>query len=401
MLFKYKAIENSGRETEGTIEAVNVDVAISSLQRRALVVSSIKSAEETSLFETRISLFDRIPTKDVVVFSRQISTLFSAQISALRAFRLLATESPNLNLRRHLSQISDDLQSGMPISKALDKHPDIFSSFFVSMVLSGEESGKLNETFLYLADYLDRNYTITNKVKNALIYPAFVIFTFVSVMALMLTVVIPKISQILLDSGQEIPIYTQIVIGLSNFLVNYGAFFLVALIALGFLLFRYSLTDQGKEALSEFKLSFPIIGRLYRKLYLSRIADNFATMLASGIPILRAIEITSAVVDNRVYENILKNASLKVQGGAPLSEALSGSPEIPGIMIAMLKVGEESGEVGKILKTMSSFYGREVSDTVDALVGLIEPILIVTLGLGVGVLLASVLIPIYNVAGNA
>ena len=401
MLFKYKAIENSGRETEGTIEAVNVDVAISSLQRRALVVSSIKSAEETSLFETRISLFDRIPTKDVVVFSRQISTLFSAQISALRAFRLLATESPNLNLRRHLSQISDDLQSGMPISKALDKHPDIFSSFFVSMVLSGEDSGKLNETFLYLADYLDRNYTITNKVKNALIYPAFVIFTFVSVMALMLTVVIPKISQILLDSGQEIPIYTQIVIGLSNFLVNYGAFFLVALIALGFLLFRYSLTDQGKEALSEFKLSFPIIGRLYRKLYLSRIADNFATMLASGIPILRAIEITSAVVDNRVYENILKNASLKVQGGAPLSEALSGSPEIPGIMIAMLKVGEESGEVGKILKTMSSFYGREVSDTVDALVGLIEPILIVTLGLGVGVLLASVLIPIYNVAGNA
>lgn len=401
MLFKYKAIENSGRETEGTIEAVNVDVAISSLQRRSLVVASIKSAEKTSLFETRISFFDRIPIKDVVVFSRQISTLFSAQISALRSFRLLAAESPNPNLRRHLSQISDDLQSGMPISKALEKHPDVFSNFFVAMVLSGEESGKLNDSFSYLADYLDRNYTVANKVKNALIYPAFVIFTFISVMALMLTVVIPKISQILLDSGQDIPFYTKIVISMSNFLVNYGIFFLITLIFLGFLLFRYSLTVPGKEALSEFKLSFPFIGTLYKKLYLSRISDNFATMLASGIPILRAIEITSAVVDNRVYENILKNASLKVRGGAPLSEALSGSPEIPGIMIAMLKVGEESGEVGKILKTMSSFYNREVSEAVDALVSLIEPIMIVVLGLGVGTLLAAVLIPIYNVAGSA
>ena len=166
----------------------------------------------------------------------------------------------------------------------------------------------------------------------------------------------------------------------------------------GFLLFRYSRTEPGKEALAQFKLGLPIIGGLYTKLYLSRIADNFSTMLASGIPILRAIEITSTVVDNRIYERLLQQAALKVKGGAVLSEAMSGNKEIPGIMLAMLKVGEESGELGKILKTMSRFYGREVTNTIDTIVDLIEPALIVMLGVGVGVLLAAVLIPIYNIS---
>jgi type II secretory pathway component PulF len=400
MLFKYKAIENSGKETEGTVDAVNVDVAISSLQRRGLVVSAINSAEKTSFLQSRIALFDHIPMKDVVIFSRQIATLFEAQVSALRAFRLLALESPNQNLRKRLAEVGDDLQAGVPISKALEKHPDVFSNFYVSMVRSGEEAGKLSESFLYLADYLDRTFEVTSKVKNALIYPAFVVITFTAVMILMLTVVIPKISQIILESGQTPPIYTQIVLSISAFFVNYGAFILIALIFGAFLLFRYAQTPAGKESLSQFKLSLPFIGTLYKKLYLSRIADNFSTMLASRIPILRAIEITASIVDNRIYEEVLQVAALKVKAGAPLSEALSGNDEIPGIMIAMFKVGEESGELVKILETMSRFYSREVTSSIDTIVSLIEPALIVFLGVGVGVLLAAVLIPIYNISSS-
>lgn len=400
MLYNYKSIDSAGKESEGTVDAVNVDVAIASLQRRGLTVTTIESAEKKSLFQTRIAFFDRIPTKDVVVFSRQIATLFEAQVSALRAFRLLAVESVNEGLRERLTQVSDDLQGGMSISKALEKHPDIFSSFYVAMVRSGEESGKLNESFQYLAEYLDRNFEVSSKVKSALIYPAFVIFTFCAVMILMLTVVIPKISQILVESGQEIPFYTKIVLALSNFFVNYGIFFLIAIIVGAFFLVRYGRTERGKDSFAQFKLSMPIVGNLYRKLYLSRISDNFSTMLASGIPILRAIEITSTVVDNRIYEQILLDAATKVKGGAALSEAMSGNSEMPGIMIAMLKVGEESGEIGKILRTMSRFYAREVSNTVDSIVDLIEPALIVLLGVGVGVLLSSVLIPIYNISAN-
>lgn len=400
MLFKYKAIDSSGRETEGSVDALNVDIAISSLQRRGLVVSTIGEAGEKSLLDRDFALFERISNKDVVILSRQIATLFEAQVSALRTFRMLASETPNRALAKKLATITDDLQAGAAISKALGKHPDVFEPFYTNMVRSGEESGKLNEVFLYLADYLDRTYEITSKAKNALIYPAFVISTFFAVMILMMTIVIPKISGILTESGQAIPTYTAIVIGISNFLINYGLFLLVFLILGAFVLYRYIRTPAGSEALAVFQLSVPYVGDLYRKLYLARITDNLSTMLSSGIPIVRAMEITADVVDNRIYKDILKGASERVRAGSALSDAIPRSPEMPGVVVQMIKVGEESGELDAILKTLAKFYDREVITAVDTLVDLIEPIMIVMLGLGVGTLLASVLIPIYNLTGN-
>lgn len=401
MLFKYKTLNENGVETEGSIDAINVDIAISSLQRRGLVITTIKSAdEEVGVLNKDISLFDRVSNKDVVILSRQMATLFTAQVSALRIFRLLAAEAENRALRKVLAQVSDDLQGGGTISMALSRHSKVFSQFYVNMVKAGEESGKLNETFQYLADYLDRNYEVTSKVKNALIYPAFVVTTFIAVMALMLTVVIPKISAIIISSGQDIPVYTQIVIAISNFLVDYGLFFLVIVIASIVFLVRFSTTAAGKVAFSQFKINTPYIGSLYRKLYLSRIADNLDTMLSSGIPAVKALELTGSVVDNHVFEEILADVLDDVKGGAALSDAASKHAEIPGIMVQMMKIGEESGELGSILKTLAKFYQREVVTAVDTLVDLIEPLMIVLLGLGVGFLLASVLIPIYNVSSS-
>jgi type IV pilus assembly protein PilC len=224
---------------------------------------------------------------------------------------------------------------------------------------------------------------------------------FVAVMVLMFTMIIPKISAILVESGQEIPIYTKVVIGISDFLLNYGFLFLGALIVGGFFLFRYSKTEEGKAVLGRFKLELPYIGDLYRKLYLSMIADNMNTMVFSGIPMTRAIEVTSEVVGNAVYREILEESLVAVKSGSSLSQSLSQYEEIPGILVQMIRVGEESGELGSILKTMAKFYQREVMNAVDTLVDLIEPIMIVVLGLGVGVLLASVLIPIYNIANSA
>ncbi|MDO8492234.1 MAG: type II secretion system F family protein [bacterium] len=400
MLFNYKAIDANGRETEGSIDALNVDVAISSLQRRGLVVSQVKENDKKTFLERDFALFESVSNRDIVILSRQIATLFGAQVSALRAFRMLSAETPNRTLAKNLAEVTDDLQAGSAISKALSKHPRAFSPFYVNMVRSGEESGKLNEVFLYLADYLDRNYEITSKAKNALIYPAFVIFTFVAVMVLMLTLVIPKISQILVESGQVIPLYTQIVIFISNFFVNYGIFLLVLLILFGFVIYRFAQSPRGSLSLSAFKLSVPYVGDLYHKLYLARITDNLSTMLSSGIPIVRAMEITSDVVDNKIYQDILKEASERVRAGSALSDSLPRSKEIPGVVVQMIKIGEESGELDAILKTLAKFYDREVTNAVDTLVDLIEPVMIVALGLGVGTLLASVLIPIYNITNN-
>ncbi len=400
MLFKYHAIDQDGHERDGTIEAPAQEVAVSALQRRNLIVSSIESAEEKSLLKIDISFFSRISNKDIVILSRQIATLFEAQVSALRIFRLLASEIDNKQLATIISSVGDDIQGGSPISKALARHPKVFSDFYVHMVRAGEESGKLSEIFNYLADYLDRTYDIMSKAENALIYPIFVIGVFISVMALMMTLVIPKFSSILKDSGQPVPFYTAIIIGISNFLVSYGIFLLIGLVALGFYVWRLGKTGHGKLVLDSLKLSVPYVGDLYKKLYLSRISDNFSTMLLSGVSVVSAIDITGSVVGNAAYEAVLAEVSADVKGGSSISDAFGKHREIPGIMVAMTKVGEETGELGKILTTLAKFYSREVTNAVDTLVGLIEPIMIVALGLGVGVLLAAVLMPIYNLAGS-
>ncbi len=397
MLFNYKAVDANSQEVNGSIDALSIDVAISSLQKRGFVIVSINPAEEKG-FGGKI-LFERISNKDVVILSRQIATLFSAQVSALRVFRLLSAETENKALGRKLNEIAEDIQGGSSISKALSRHAKVFSMFYVNMVKAGEESGKLDETFAYLADYLDRSYAVTSKAKNALIYPAFVIFTFISVMSLMLTVVIPKISTIIIDSGQEIPVYTKVVIALSNLLKDWGLLVLLIVIVIGVSVYFYGKKQSGGLTLSKFKLGIPYIGALYRKLYLSRIADNMNTTLVAGIPMIKVLELTADVVDNKVYENILRDSLEMVKGGAPLSDALGRFPEIPSIMVQMAKIGEETGELGHILDTLAKFYQREVITAVDTLVDLIEPVMIVLLGLGVAFLLASVLIPIYNISG--
>ena len=400
MLFNYKALDNSGAKKDGAIEAVSVDVAIDSLQKKGLIIVEINPENQESWL-SRLSFGHKVSNKEVVFLSRQMATLFEAQVSALKIFDLLSLEAENEYLRKSLHQVTEDLQAGNSISKALSRHPDIFSDFYVNMVKSGEETGKLNETFNYLADHLDRNYEVVSKAKNALIYPAFVIIVFIGVMLLMFTIIIPKIGAILTDSGAPVPFFTQVIFGISDIFLNYGLLLAAALIVIVFLVVRYVRTPEGKSALARFKLNIPYLGNLYRKLYLSIIADNMNTMVLSGIPMVRAIEVTAAVVGNEVYRKALEESLTAVKGGSSLSQALSQYEEIPGMLVQMIRVGEESGELGSILRTMARFYQREVVNAVDTLVSLIEPIMIVVLGLGVGVLLASVLIPIYNIANSA
>ena len=252
MLFNYKALENSGKLVSGSIGAVSLDVAVSSLQRRGLTISEIEPAEKESWL-SNIHFGSGISHKEVVILSRQMATLFEAQVPALKIFTLLSSELENKSLRKSLTQIVDDLQAGSSISKALAKHPAIFSDFYVNMVRSGEETGKLSETFHHLADYLDRNYEVVSKAQNALVYPAFVITVFVAVMALMFTVIIPKISLIIIESGQTVPFYSRIVFAVSDFLVSYGIVLPIALVIFGFFVVRYTRTVEGRSALARFR----------------------------------------------------------------------------------------------------------------------------------------------------
>ncbi len=399
MEFKYEALDQAGKAQAGVVNAATQDAAIESLQRKGFTITALTSDAPKGLHGLTVQLpfFGGVTGRDVVLLSRQLATLFEAQVSALRIFRLLAEQAEKPYLRTVLTEISDDLQAGNSISKALVKHPKVFSDFYVNMVRAGEESGKLDQTFQFLADYIDRSYELTSKARNALIYPAFILFTFFAVMTLMLTVVIPKIGSILSESGQELPVYTKVILGFSAFLTDYGIFLFVALIIGGYFLYRYSQTPRGRLSMARAKLSIPYVGTLYQKLYLSRFADNMHVMLSSGISAVRSLEITSSVIENAVYQTILLEALEGVKAGSPMSQTLAQYPdEIPAIMVQMLQIGEETGELGNILERMAKFYNREVNAAVDTLVSLIEPVLIVALAVGVGFLLAAVLLPIYS-----
>ena len=399
-LFKYIVFDKNGRETKGQIDAHTKDAAISSLQSRGYIISSIKGEDDKSFLERSVAL-GGVKNKEIVILSKQLSTLFDAQVSAIRIFRMIAEETKNEIIKNALTEIGDDIADGSSVTNAMKKHPKVFSAFYVNMIAAGEEAGQLSQTFAYLADYLERSYEVTSKVKGALIYPAFVMGVFVIVMYLMLTMVIPKIAEMLVSSGNDLPVATKIVIFVSDLLVDYGFIILTLLAVGGFLLVRYIRTPIGRESYDSFKLSLPLFGNLYKELFIARVAGNFNMMLQSGVAMVKTIENTAKVVDNVVYERILMEVANDVRGGEALSKAFAKHDEFSSLFIQMTKVGEESGKLSDILGTMAKFYEKEVLNRVGMLVSLIEPIMITALGGGVGLLLASVLLPIYSVTNTA
>lgn len=397
MRFKYQARTAEGEPREGIVEAINQDSAVEILQKNALIVVSV-AEDRAPFWQLRIKFFDRVKLKDVVIFSRQLSTLFEAKVPVVESLKTLVSESFNITLKNAVSEVLDDISGGSNLSQAMTKHPNVFSSFYVNMVKAGEESGKLHEVFRYLADYLERSYAITSKAKNAMIYPAFVFFAFIGVMVVMLVVVVPRLTSIFEESGAQVPLYTRIVMGLSAFLQHWGIFLLLFLAIFAVVFWRFFQTERGKDFLDEIKIRIPLFGGLFKKLYLARISDNLSTLIASGVPILRALQIASDVVGNRVYQNIILDAVESVKAGNTISYSFQKYKEIPPLISQMIKIGEESGRLEFILSALARFYQRDVDNALENLVGLIEPALIIFLGVGVGGLVAAILVPLYNIS---
>lgn len=396
-IFIYKARTKEGEIRSGVIETSSKDSAVEILQRRNLLVISVEEKEISPIFGLQIG--GGVRQKDIVIFSRQLATLFEAEIPVLEALRTLTGETTRPALKKIVAQIHNDVSGGMVLSGALAKHPKVFSPFYINLVRAGEEAGKLHEVFSYLADYLERSYYLTSKAKNSLIYPAFVLTAFVAVIIVMLVVVMPRLISVFEEVGQPIPFYTQVVMALSTFLRKRGLLLVILLVGGVFVLWRWSLTRKGRLFLHKFQLKIPIVGELYRKLYMARLTDNLQTMITAGIPILRALDITGGVVGNEVYKKSIEDAIESVKGGNTISSAFEKNPEIPVLVTQMIKIGEVSGRLEFILKSIAKFYTKEVNSMVENLVSLIEPVLIVFLGIGVGFLVASVLVPLYNLVG--
>lgn len=402
---KYKFVGKNiiGETVEDFITASSQEEVIELLKARNIKISTLFVQKETGADTMAFlnSFFEKASQKDIVNMSRQVSALLEAGVSIPKSFNLLATNAPKPFLKKVFEEIMNDIKSGSPISKALAKHPKIFDDFYVNMVRSGEESGKIANSFSYLAEYQDRSYALTSKVKNAMIYPAFVIATFIIVMILVFTMVVPKLAVILNESGVELPLLTRLVLGFSDFLVNYGLYLFVGVFGFGLYFWvKFKDSEVITETMDNVKLKIPVIKDIFMMMYMTRIADNIQTLLTSGVSLPKSIQITADVVGNIYYKSALQESLNDIRGGVTFSESLSKHPELMSpTMLQMLKIGEETGETTKLLGNVAKFYQREINGMIDTLVGLIEPMMIVLLGLGVGVLLVSVLMPIYNLAG--
>jgi type IV pilus assembly protein PilC len=399
MIFYYQAKTQEGEEKSGTIEAASHDLAVVALQRRGFIIVTLESTEERQPFWQKfLAVFQKVKDRDVVIFSRQLATLFASKVSVVDALRILMAESPSEIFRKHLNDVADDIQGGLPMSQAFGRHPEIFSNFYVQMVRSGEESGKLDSVLDYLADHLERSYDLSSKAKNALIYPAFVLGAFLIVVIVMLVVVVPRISSITADLQTTVPIYTRIIIGISDIVRNFGVFFLVLLVLGAVFLWRYFRTPAGLKSLARIQISIPVIKDFYRQVYLARFADNLQTMLSGGVSAIQALEISADVVGNAIYAEIIREAAEAIRSGSSISDAFGRYQDVPQLVTQMIKIGEETGKLNQILSTLARFYTREVNNTLERMVSLIEPALIVALGLGVGIIVVTIFVPIYTIS---
>ena len=401
MNFNYKARTSDGVLQSGTVEAISRDAAVSILQRHGLIIVSLESKQQESFFSREITFLGGVKNKDIVIFSRQLAILFEAQVPIVESFHALIKQTEKAFFKKILSEILNDIEGGSSLSKALSAHKKVFSDFYISMIVSGEASGKLQSVFSYLADHTEQEYYLTSKIKSAMMYPIFIIAAFILAAISMMIFVVPQLSAVLEETNQELPFLTKVLIGSSHFIKDWILVLLLIPAAIGVFLWRYLKTPEGKEMKDKLILKIPIIGGLLRKVYLSRFSENLSTLIKGGLPIIQALQVTGDVVGNTVYKKIVNTAIEEIKGGGNVSDVLSRYPAaFPQFVTQMSATGEKTGKLAQVLENVSRFYQKEVENMTNNLTQLIEPILIVALGIGVGILVAAILMPIYNIAGS-
>jgi type II secretory pathway component PulF len=400
MKFNYQARTSDGVVQTGTIEAPNVEIAIETLHRHNLIIFEMSEEKKGffSILEKGLYFFNKIKTQDLVLFSRQLSVLFDAQVPLVPALRTLADQASPA-LRDVIMELASDVDAGAAFSIALEKFPKVFSFFYISVIRAGEASGRLQEVLSYLADHQERSYDLNRKVKGALMYPIFIVVALFIVGTIMMIFVIPQLTSVFEESGQELPILTRIIISISNFMQSY--WWLVFLIFCGLIGGGWYMlnTASGRKYWDEIELNLPIFGPIFKKIYLARFSENLGTLIKGGIPIIQSLSITADVVGNLVYKNIILMAREEVRRGNMIhSVFLTEKKYIPPMVAQMIRIGEQTGKIDVLLSKVASFYQKDVDNIMDNLTTLIQPILVLVLGGAAGVLVAAILLPIYNMS---
>jgi len=396
MRFNYQARNQKGDIYTGSIEASNQEFAAALLRERGLFATFLEEAVP-SVYARKINFFDRITRKDIVMFSRQLAIMFKSKISLVESLRVLASQTKKANLKEKLLKISEQVEGGTSFSQALARYPKIFSSFYIAMVKSGEASGKLFEVLNYLADHLEKEYHLISKTKGALIYPALIVFSILLILILLTFFVIPNLLQVLEASGQTLPLPTRIVLSFTTFIRNWAWLIVLVIILSVFSFFRYYATQKGKEFFDRIFLKIPIAGSFLKTIHLNRFAENLSTLISGGLPIVQSLDIVGDIITNLSYKQVIAKTREEVRKGEMISSVLSQHTELfPPVFVQMVLIGEKTGTLDATLMNVVDFYQQEVDRSINNILSILEPALIIFLGLVIAGLMLSILMPLYQ-----
>lgn len=380
------------------MEASNKTLAENTLHEQGLTVISLEAREKPPLLGISLNFLNRITAKDKLMFFRQFATMIEATLPVLQSLKILSGQTKKVKLKDMIDHIIQEVEGGSSLSAALAQYPRIFSEFYIGMIRAGETSGNLDQTLLYLADQTEKDYDLMSKIKGAMIYPAFIVVGMVAVGILMMIFVIPQLTSVLEEGGQGLPFTTRILVGTSKALKGYWWAFLMGLLGLvvgGRIFLHY---PSGQRIVDFLKIKIPVVSMLFSRIYLVRFTRNLSTLLAGGVPIGEALKIVSGVMDNWIYSDACLRVRQGIESGESLARIFKREPVFPPIVSQMARVGERTGRLVDVLKKLSEFYDREVNEAVKGLVSLIEPAIMVILGLGVAVMVSAILMPIYGMA---
>jgi type II secretory pathway component PulF len=395
--FNYKVKDQNSKTLKGVVEAVTIKQATALLHDRGYIIISLKEVTASLI---PYNLKSPISFSDLVHITRQLATMITAGLTLVEALSILRQQLTKPQLIKLVSKIEDEVKGGSGFAATLEKYPKVFPPIYLALVRAGEASGKLDVILARLADNLEKSSNFNNKVRGALVYPAIVIFGMGIVSVIVMTVVVPRLTSLYKEFGAELPVPTQILIALSGFFVNY--WFLILILAImgvvGFLKFRE--TYFGKHVLASIVLRIPVFGNLIKQATLVEVTRTLAMLIDGGVPILTSLEISQNATNNILFREAFMDASKKVEKGFPLSEPFSINSLFPPILGQMVAVGEQTGKLGDALLKLSNYFETEAEGVVRSLTTMIEPLIMVILGFGVGFLVLAVLLPIYSLTSK-
>lgn len=402
--FTYRAVSQKGDYSSGNIDASDRAAVIKTLTAQGLRPLSVKEASSTSSIAIlRLFKTGRVKSDDLVIFTRELSAMVSAGVPLLRALTSLHDHADNASLRKLLTTIIKDIEGGNQLGDALEKHPNTFNDIYVNMVKAGEAAGILDDILKRLAYQLEKNATMRKKIKSAMTYPMVLVgITVLAFFGLMLFV-IPQIGKILKDLGGEdaqLPALTQFMLGLSSIMLGFWYILIPLCIAAVFMILRYLKTPSGKRLLHTTVLKIPVLRAIITKVAIARFSRTFSALIGAGVPVLEALDVTSRALGNVVFEDALKDAASKVESGSTLSAEIEKNDLFPAIVPQMLAVGEETGQTDTVLVKVADFYEEEVDVAIDGISAIIEPVMIVFMGTMVGLIAASVMMPIASLSSS-